>query len=86
MAEALGTKVPVSDSALPPSLAEEHAGPDSESKGSQEYLARDDPVLTFGVSLGGDDERMLYYYAGQVRNTSTTTSMLQKLTRERRSV
>lgn len=68
IAEILGPKAPVGDDTFPPSLAEEHAEPGSESEGPQD-LALDDPVLTLGVSLGGEDERMLNYYAGQVRNT-----------------
>eukprot|EP00752_Nemacystus_decipiens_P012023 g10658.t1 len=63
LAEALGPKALDSDDALP-LLAEDHADPDSE-RGRPEDVALDDPVLTLGVSLGGEDERMLNYYAGQ---------------------
>lgn len=62
MAEVLGPSAPVGDDAISPSVDS------SESDGLQD-LALDDPVLKFGVSLGGEDERMLYYYAGQVRTT-----------------
>lgn len=71
IAEALGPNAPVTDAAVSPSLAVEHAGADSESESPQD-LALDDPLLTFGVSLGGEDERMLYYYAGQVGKTPST--------------
>lgn len=66
IAEALGPNAPVNDDALSPSSAAEHANPNSESKGTKD-LALDDTVLTLGVSLGGEDERVLHYYAGQVR-------------------
>lgn len=68
IAEALGPNTPASDDALSPSLAVEHAEPGTE-RDSTEVSALDDPVLILGVSWGGEDERMLYYYAGQVGKT-----------------
>lgn len=65
MAEALGPNTPAGEDELSPSLAVEHADPASESQRIHDS-ALGDPALTLGVSLGGEDERMLYYYAGQV--------------------
>eukprot|EP00903_Cladosiphon_okamuranus_P007708 g7470.t1 len=66
IAEALGPNAPVTNDALSRSSSSaEHTDPNnSDSKGTQD-LALDDPILTFGVSLDGEEERMLHYYAGQ---------------------
>lgn len=62
----LDPNAPVGDEALSPSLAVEQANQNGESEGTHD-LVLDDPVLTLGISLGGGEERMLYYYADQVR-------------------
>lgn len=53
------------DETSSPSLAAEHTDPNGEGEVTND-LTVGDPVFTLGISMGGEDERTLSYYAGQV--------------------
>lgn len=62
--------MPMEDESSSPSLAVEHTEPDGEGEVTND-VTLEDPVFTLGVSMGGEDERTLSYYAGQVRTFPT---------------
>lgn len=51
---------------MSPSSAVEHTGPDGEGEVTN-GVTIGEPVFTLGISMGGEDERTLSYYAGEVR-------------------
>lgn len=62
----MGPNVPIGDETSSPSSAVENLDPDGEGEVTND-VTLGDPVFTLGISMGGEDERTLSYYAGQVR-------------------
>lgn len=74
IAEVVGPATPVGDKAFSPSSSVESTGPERKVTGDSTL---GDPVLTLGISVGEEQERTLFYYAGQVEITEHLVMSLE---------